>query len=451
MLSEREKLEEELRFLEESFKIGVITKEEYESGKQRIESDFKRLDEEIPEREIHVNEIKDEQEVKKEEAEKDVQTKEIKDESQLKLGEEKPVEEKEEPIREEKPVEKEEIEEFVPVKEIKVKRGVQKEAPEEEIKKEEPEIDEEEKKEVEDEQEPETEKVEEELDILKGDEFKINKKVMISAVVLLIVVVGLWYFFSPDKSDISGSVDETFGSIVEEASLIACHSDDDCGTEGKKIGVCSNPGQEDAECTYVDDVEVKLTVLNSQNCFNCQTNRVVSILKNLYPNLDTEEIDFETNEGQAIVNGFNVSVLPAYILNSTLTEAYNYEKFSNAFNEIYGNFVMKNTVANANFYFEREEIPNKLDLFLQQDQEASLKAEENLEEFLKVFGGKVNLDKHSANASIVKDLGINTFPAFLINNRIKFSGVQSADKIRENFCQLNRVTECALGLSKSLI
>ena len=93
MLSEREKLEEELRFLEESFKIGVITKEEYESGKQRIESDFKRLDEEIPERKIQVNEIKDEQEMKKEEAEKDVQTKEIKDESQLKLGEEKPVEE----------------------------------------------------------------------------------------------------------------------------------------------------------------------------------------------------------------------------------------------------------------------------------------------------------------------------------------------------------------------
>jgi len=338
---------------------------------------------------------------------------------------------------------------------------LKKKVPEEEIKKEEPEIKEakkefEEEQEpkterVEEEQEPKTERVEEELDILKEDEIKINKKVLFSAFVLLIAVVGLWYFFSPDESDISGSVDETFVSLTEEVSLIACQSDDDCGSEGKKIGVCSNPGQESAECTFVEDAEIKLTVLNSQNCFNCQTSRVVSILKNLYPNLDTEEIDFETNEGQAIANGFNVKVLPAYILNSTLTDAYNYEKFSSAFNNKYGNFVMKDTVANSNYYFEREEIPNKLDLLLQSGQEASLRAEENLEEFLRVFEGKVNLEKHDADDFIVKELGINTFPTFLINNRIKFGGVQSADKIRENFCQLNKATECALGLSKSLV
>ena len=41
MLSEKEKLEEELRFLEESFQIGVITKEEFESGKRRIELKLK--------------------------------------------------------------------------------------------------------------------------------------------------------------------------------------------------------------------------------------------------------------------------------------------------------------------------------------------------------------------------------------------------------------------------
>jgi len=143
--------------------------------------------------------------------------------------------------------------------------------------------------------------------------------------------------------------------------------------------------------------------------------------------------------------------LPGYIFDSNFAEAYNYNKLSNAFKEVKSSFVMKNVVANANYYFEREEIPNKLDLFLQQGQEASSKAEENLKEFLDAFDGKVVFEKHYANDKIVKDLGINTFPTFLISNKIKFSGVQPADKIRENFCQLNKVAECALGFSKSLV
>ena len=89
-------------------------------------------------------------------------------------------------------------------------------------------------------------------------------------------------------------------------------------------------------------------------------------------------------------------------------------------------------------------------MFLQSGQEASSKAEENLKEFLETFDNIV-FEKHNTNSQIVKELGINTFPAFLINNKIKFGGVQSADKIRGNFCQLNKVTECALGLSKSLV
>jgi glutaredoxin-related protein len=112
---------------------------------------------------------------------------------------------------------------------------------------------------------------------------------------------------------------------------------------------------------------------------------------------------------------------------------------------------MKNTVANANYYVEREEIPNKLDLFFSQGQTASTKAEENLKEFLEVFDSEVEFEKHNEDSEIVKELGINTFPAFLVNNKIKFGGVQPADKIRENFCQLNSVTECASGLTKSLV
>jgi protein-disulfide isomerase len=112
---------------------------------------------------------------------------------------------------------------------------------------------------------------------------------------------------------------------------------------------------------------------------------------------------------------------------------------------------MKSTVANSNYYTGRVEIANKLDLFVKQNQTASTKAEENLQEFLEAFDGKVIFEKYDENSAIVKELGINSFPAFLINNKIKFSGVQSADKIKENFCQMNELDECGLELTESLV
>ncbi|MDP6139539.1 MAG: hypothetical protein QGI89_05645, partial [Candidatus Woesearchaeota archaeon] len=86
-----------------------------------------------------------------------------------------------------------------------------------------------------------------------------------------------------------------------------------------------------------------------------------------------------------------------------------------------------------------EEISNKLDLFVKANQVASLTAEDNLEEFLDEFEDDVNFEKHDENSEIVKELGINTFPAFLVNNKIKFSGVQAADVIKDNFCRMNEL------------
>ena len=40
MLTEKEKLEEELNLLKESLDLNVITKEEFENAKQRIEAEF---------------------------------------------------------------------------------------------------------------------------------------------------------------------------------------------------------------------------------------------------------------------------------------------------------------------------------------------------------------------------------------------------------------------------
>jgi len=567
MLTEKEKLEEELKLLEESLNLKVITEDEYGIAKARIDAKLKESDAPEEKKDVEEKEIKEEPEDKKEEQKieikelkgenieqpikeefKEEEVKEpVKEEEEQKepkkeelieeekdtitldfswlknifrkkepMSEEKSEEQKtldeiekegkpKETITEEKPVEVKEEKEEVKAEEIKpeeVKPVEEKKEEEVKIteKKLAEEIKEEEAKEIEEKkvkeelkvevkkadeeikvteevngeeevkaEEEKPEEVKEEEPIKVVDEggktseknkffssiksishFLYNKKLFASVAIILILFVGSWYFYYSGPNDII--IKDTPTNIPTEniVNLIACSSDDECKKEGS-IGICNNPGQEDAECEYIQDVEIKLTILNSDNCFNCGTARVLSILKSFYPNINVENIDFETKEGKEIKERFLITALPAYVFNSSFKESYNYNKFSSSFNEARGSFVMKNTVANSNYYLEREEIPNKLDLFLKPGEASSLQAEENLEEFLDEFKGNVNFTKHDEDSSIVKELGINTFPAFLINNKIKFGGVQSADKIRENFCQVNSITPCVLGLSKSLV
>ncbi|MCH8004141.1 MAG: hypothetical protein IH934_05945 [Nanoarchaeota archaeon] len=585
MLTEKEKLEEELKLLEESLDLKVITEEEYETAKARVDSKLKGLDASEEKKDVEEKEIKEEpkpedkkeeqkieikelkteqverkepikeeevkESVKKEEEEKqeepkkeelteeeqkikDTQkseisgttyrgfptskskdfeeiekdtitldfswlknifrkkepvteekqveelkaeekpeeqktldeVKEAEDKPEETITEEKPVEVKEEKDEvkaeevkpeEVKPVEEKKVEEDIKVTEEKLAEDIKKEEEKEEIKAEEEKPEEEVK-----EEEPIKEEgiVDEEIKINEKNKFfssiesishfLYNKKLFAYVAIILILVVGSWYFYYSGPNDLiirNTPTNIPTGNVV---NLIACSSDNECKKEGS-IGICNNPGQEDAECEYIQDVKIQLTVLNSDNCFNCGTARVLSILKSFYPNINVENIDFESKEGKEIKEKFLITALPAYIFNSSFKESYNYNKFSSSFNEARGSFVMKNNVANSNYYLEREEIPNKLDLFVKFNQTASLDAEENLEKFLEVFKGNVNFTKHNEDSEIVKELGINTFPAFLINNKIKFGGVQSADKIRENFCKVNSVTPCVLGLSKSLV
>ncbi|MDP6139538.1 MAG: hypothetical protein QGI89_05640, partial [Candidatus Woesearchaeota archaeon] len=78
-----------------------------------------------------------------------------------------------------------------------------------------------------------------------------------------------------------------------------------------------------------------LTILNN-DCFNCDNKRVLSILNNFFPNINAEKINFETSKGKEIAETFDITVLPAYILDSNFKEAYNYNKLANAFNEVDG-------------------------------------------------------------------------------------------------------------------
>ena len=415
MFSERDKKEEELRFLKESFDAGVISSEEYEIAKERLNSKLRELsdigkkDQEHGVKENQESSSEEKTESENKETEKEIleemenqeakeEQKEIKETTEAEKTEEKAEDEKE---QEEKPEEIEQVEIKEETKELPAEEAKtdihEKETKEEQKKLEET---------------TETKKIEEKAEEKKQEpeiweDKTSNKRIFIYLAIIIIFGLISWYFFFSGNSAPLENVDAP-------VSLIACSSDSECTEEGK-IGLCLKPGLEDAECKFIDDARIKLIILNDETCFNCETNRVLSILKSFFKNLETEKIDFNTQEGIALIKKFKVNTLPAYILNSSFTEAYNFDKFSSSFNEVENSFVMKNTASNANLYIDRDEIPNKINLFFKSGETVNTIAEENLNEFLEAFEGKVDFEKHNADSRIVKELKINTFPTFLIN------------------------------------
>ena len=441
-MEEKIKLEEELEFLKESFDAEVISKEEYEKAKSRLETQLSNIElkktepkkssepKETPEnikeevKKEEKNEIKKEAiEIKEPETAKEikVQSAEIKSEK------------KEEPALKEEKIEIKEIDEpeIKEAEEPKKESETVKAGPEE-------------TKEI-DEKEQDTNDI---LNSRNGFPEEDTKKKMsmwvpIVSGVLFLVIIYFSFLFLLNS-----------GAGEKQATELppACLSDDNCLKEGM-IGFCSNPGSQDAECDFKEDTKINLIVLNTKDCFNCDISRVEKIIKKWFPGVIKREVEFSSVEGESIAKDLNIELLPAFIFNSSLEEAFRYEELKSIFSKVDGSYILSASASGSTYYTSRGEIPNKLEVFLMKDDASTEKAERNLEEFLDLFDGNVDYKKHVVNKEsiLVKDLGINTFPTFLVNNKIKFSGVQPPEKIKDNFCKVNDLDKCSSKLSENLV
>lgn len=68
----------------------------------------------------------------------------------------------------------------------------------------------------------------------------------------------------------------------------------------------------------VDNIVVKLTVVNDKNCKLCDSSNVVAAIKKLFPDLEVNEIDYTSKEGSNIIKELNINLLPAYIFDKNV-------------------------------------------------------------------------------------------------------------------------------------
>lgn len=372
----QEKLEQELRFLKESFDAEVISKEEYEKGKERIE---KKL------RENGNNEYNNEFSKSQDSDKKETESKtESKNQSQS-----------EETAESKKDAEA---------------------------------------------QQPPTETKEQKIEDEK------NNKLFKYSVIFVVLTLMVFFGYSLLNQNDGTAKEETKSALFTPV----CSSDKDCIQSGRQ-GICLNSGTKNAKCQYPEIKKTKVIVLNDRNnCFNCGTERVLGIIESWFGALEMDEVGYNTSQGKDIADKFGLKALPAYIFDAEITNKTAYNQIKQTFVNKNGNYLLSDNAAASAFYFRRESIPNRLDFFAKEGDASSIKAEKNLNEFIDAFPN-AEFEKHSSTSSLAKELGIKSFPAFLVNNRVKFSGMQTADIIKNNFCKLNKVDDCNKELSKNLV
>ena len=196
--------------------------------------------------------------------------------------------------------------------------------------------------------------------------------------------------------------------------------------------------------------KINVTVINDRkDCFNCDTGRILGILGAWFLDISVNEIDYNTYEGRLIAEKFALKTLPSYILDEGIEKIGAFGQIGQIFAKKGSSYVLGDDASGSPFYFRRESIPNKIDLFIIKGDNSSIKAEGNLKMFLEDFK-EINYSVHDQKDPLTKELGIKSFPTFLLNNRIKFSGVQTPSTIMGNFCRVNNIEECA-GKNQEMI
>ncbi len=438
---QKERLEQELKFLEESLEAEVISKDEFERGKERIERKIREL-EEVPEEETPTEEIKEEP--------REAETPEPQTEEQPK--EEAPQEEVQE--QQEPQIEIKEIKEQ-PTKIIGAEETTepQEKAPDTQIEKTEEkekkpigqQIPEETEKKPEDTQKPQQEGKQEEQkeESIEPQEESISKWVY-GIMIIILALILFFYIRGCDNTEDMPS-EET---LLEEITPV-CSSDSDCEQEGA-FGTCSNPDTKESVCEFQKDVETNLLVINDKNCKSCDSTTTKTIVKAIFPNIDIKEIDFSTKEAKNLTEKLKIDALPAYIFDSNIKDAINFVNFNSALSQRGDNYVMTNTASGAIYYFRRPMIKNKMDIYLLPD--SSQQLEPHLKEVSDLFNGKITFDKHLVTERqkkvLEEEMDINTYPTFLLNNQVKFRGILPANLIKEKICEVNTFEECKEELSR---
>ena len=94
--------------------------------------------------------------------------------------------------------------------------------------------------------------------------------------------------------------------------------------------ICSEFEQDKPEaCDDVPEpVEVKAVLLNDERCEECDATNLLAQLKQVFPGIEVERLDYSDEEGQALYEELELEYLPALLFTESVQESANFDRVS---------------------------------------------------------------------------------------------------------------------------
>ena len=134
--------------------------------------------------------------------------------------------------------------------------------------------------------------------------------------------------------------------------------------------------------TLPEETEVNLFVVNDPDCVQCDADTIIGQLQSLFPNLNTTKIDFTSDKGKEMLDKFQAETVPFFYFDSTITDHYNWDKFSYYTQENEG-FYALNYIGTK--FFNRTIKENHIDLFVMSQCPYGTLAETNMKEVVEAI------------------------------------------------------------------
>ncbi|MEK6808752.1 MAG: hypothetical protein AABY14_03640, partial [Nanoarchaeota archaeon] len=203
----------------------------------------------------------------------------------------------------------------------------------------------------------------------------------------------------------------------------------------------------------ITEKAINLIIINDNSCKTCNSERMINVIKQLFQ-IKESYLDISNADAMSLLEELSISSLPAYIFDSEIENTASFKKFSSALIKKGEKYVIAPSASGSSYFFKAEPMSKKLEIFLLEGDELNKKVKDNIEGFLIAFKGELTYVEHIVKKEdlneLKEELGITTFPTFLINNQYKEVGVMSAEMLKQDFCEVNKLEKCSKSLSKEI-
>lgn len=172
-----------------------------------------------------------------------------------------------------------------------------------------------------------------------------------------------------DKKIINHSIEEVRLSdkISDDQSVLSvlpkCFSDNNCKKNGS-IGICRNPGELLANCSFPESSKVNLVVIKPKQCQVCNTDMFVSYLKTEFPGLVVAYLFYPDKEAKELINDFGIRALPVYLLGKEVEGERGFENLKRNLENKGSYYMLKMEFTGVSYFLGRPASKGKLDLFI---------------------------------------------------------------------------------------